>query len=391
MQDFIYHNKTELLFGKDKELLIGARLKEFGAKNVLLCYGQGSVIKSGLLGKIKELLTVEGIDYCDYGGVCANPSKSHALSGIDFARANNADFVLAVGGGSVIDEAKCIAVGAVNDDIWKYFEGKDDVSKLTRALPMGAVLTLPAAGSEGSMNSVIRDEKTGRKYALGTELIRPRYAFVNPEHCFTLPKYQIANGISDILAHLMERYFSPQDNVSVTDGLLTGAMQAMLRIAPKVYGDNTNYDYCLELCLLGTLAHNGMLNMGRGIQDWATHNMENAFLSGVNNIAHGAGLAILFPAWLKYVSKTKPAKILQFAIEVMGAQGCTDEEIIGNGIAALVAFYKSLGLPVTLGDAGLSVCNVKKLVKQVYGSGTALGGYGRLSPCDIEKVIELAG
>ena len=388
MLDFIFEYKTELLFGKNKELLVGERVKNIGAKRVLICYGQASAKKSGLLDNIIDSLEQAKVKYFEYGGVRANPAKSHALAGIDFAKDNQIDFVLALGGGSVIDEAKCIAVGALHDNGWSFYE--NSIQSPTKALPIGAVLTLPAAGSENSTASVIRDEKTGRKHSIHAECIRPRFAFINPELCFSLPKNQIANGSSDILAHLMERYFSPQDNVVISDKLLTGAMQGLFEIAQRVYNDNTNYDYWSELCLIGSLAHNDMLSLGREKQDWGCHSIENMLLSGIYNTAHGTGLAIIFPAWLKYVSKTKPSKVLQFAIEIMGAEGKTSEEIISNGIKKLERFYKSLNLPVTLAEINIAANDVKKLVSTYYKPNTVLGGYGELKISDIEKVIELA-
>ena len=388
MLDFIFEYKTELLFGKSKELLVGECIRKIGAKRVLICFGQSSAKKSGLLDNVKESLEQAKIKYFEYGGVRANPVKSHALAGIDFAKENQIDFILALGGGSVIDEAKCIAVGALYDNGWSFYE--NSMHTPTKALPIGAVLTLPAAGSENSTASVIRDEKTGRKHSIHAECIRPRFAFINPELCFSLPKNQIANGSSDILAHLMERYFSPLDNVVISDKLLTGAMQGLFEIAQRVYNDNTNYDYWSEFCLIGSLAHNDMLSLGRAKQDWGCHSIENMLLSGIYNTAHGTGLAIIFPAWLKYVSKTKPSKVLQFATEIMGAEGKTSEEIISNGIKKLERFYKSLNLPVTLAEMSIAANDVKKLVRTYYKPEVVLGGYGELKISDIEKVIELA-
>ena len=390
MNDFIYANKTELVFGKDAELKVGERLQGFGAKRVLICFGQGSAEKSGLLQRIESQLKKHGIDYVKYGGICANPLKSHTLQGVQFAKDNHADFILAIGGGSVIDAAKCIAAGAVNTNVWNFYDGTQSEDELTHALPVGAVLTIPAAGSEGSTASVIRDEKSGKKYAVSAEVLRPAFAFINPELCKTLPPYQIANGVSDILAHLMERYFSPQEDIILTDKLLTGAMQAMFEIAPKLYKNPQSYTNWAQLCLLGTLAHNGMLDIGRDIQDWATHQIENTFLSGVYNIAHGAGLSIIFCAWLKTVANTKPKKILQFCSEVLHAGGKDSQEIIANGIRALESFYTSLNLPITLFDVQINADEVKKLVQSAYHEKTILGGYGRLTKNNILQLIETA-
>jgi alcohol dehydrogenase YqhD (iron-dependent ADH family) len=389
MNDFVYENKTKVFFGKDKELLVGETLKKHGAKKVFICFGQGSVIKSGLLKKVEDTLTAAGLGFFEYGGICANPSKTHAVNGITEIKKHGCDFVLAIGGGSVIDEAKFIAAGALNGDVWDYYDGSAD-RELPSALGVAAVLTLPAAGSEGSTASVIRDEKTGVKYSIEADAIRPAFTFINPELCFTLPKSQIAYGASDILAHLMERYFSPEHNVAFTDGLLGGAMTAIMKAAGNVYGDNRNYGYWSEFCLMGLVAHNGMLDLGRSAQDWATHNIENTLLSGVYNIAHGAGLAVIFPAWLKFVANKNPEKILQFASGVMGAEGRGDTEVISGAINKLEDFYKSLNLSVTLSGLKIDADEVKKLAAELYPDTAVLGSYGRLGKSDIIEIIELA-
>jgi alcohol dehydrogenase YqhD (iron-dependent ADH family) len=391
MNDFVYSNKTKLIFGKDVENKIGSEIKLLGYTNILIVYGQQSVIKSGLLDRTKASLTNAGLQFVEFGGVSANPTKSHMLQGVELAKSKGVDFVLGVGGGSVIDEAKAIAVGAVNDDVWRIFTDNNAASKMTKVLPTGAVLTLPAAGSENSTASVIRDEISGRKYSIGgNELIRPAIAFVNPELMFTLPKVQIANGASDMLAHMLERYFSPQTDVVATDYLLMGGIQAVLDIAPKLYKDNTNYQLWLEFCLLGTVAHNNMLSMGRNKQDWGTHVMENQFLSGVYNIAHGTGLAILFLSWLKLMLNKKPQKILQFCKQVMKAQGDDDTQVIKNGIENLRLFYKSLDLPVSLSEVNIEPNAVKEIAKQIFDKKTKLGAYGELNIDDMIQIIDFA-
>lgn len=385
MQNFKFNNKSKIIFGKNDESVIAEEIKSLGAKKVMIHYGMNSIVKSGLLGRIQSALDNAKIKYIKFGGVKANPTKTHAIKGVEIARKNKVDFVLAVGGGSVIDSAKAICAGAVNKDIWTYYINAEKAKTLTAALPLGVVLTIPAAGSECSTASVLQDDDNlGAKYCLSQPPLRSKFAFINPELCTTLPKEQVAYGASDILAHLLERYFSTDENVVVTDKLLTGAMQAMFEIAPKVYADPTDYQNMAELCLLGTLAHNGMLNMGRISQDWGTHQIDNTLLSGIKNIAHGAGLAVVFPAWLKHVAKTKPTKILQFAREVMGCSS------IADGIAGLEKFYKSLGLATTLKGVGFDVNEIKGLVKTAFPADIVLGGYGQLSQSDIESVVVLA-
>ena len=398
MQNFEYQNASKIIFGSHDEGVLAREIKSLGAKKVLLHYGQNSVIKSGLLAKIQNALRAEKIDFIEYGGVRANPLRSHTLAGVDLAKARKVDFVLAVGGGSVIDSAKCIAAGALTPNIWDYYDearSKVLVNKrgenkpLPAALPLGVVLTIPAAGSEGSLASVIRDDRTGLKYALSDNLLRSRFAFVNPAYCATLPKCQVAYGASDILAHMLERYFSPEPHVVVTDKILGGAIQSMFEIAPKVFKNPGDFQAMSEFCLLGTLAHNGMLALGRAPQAWECHPIENAVISGHFNFAHGQGLAILFPAWLKYLGKREP-KILQFAREVMNAAGKTDDEVIKNAIAALEKFYLSLDLPTRLGDLGIDAAAAKGVARTAFPPDVRLGGFGRLTLADIQNILDLA-
>ncbi|MCL1944448.1 MAG: iron-containing alcohol dehydrogenase [Firmicutes bacterium] len=389
MNDFVYYNNTKLIYGKGVENQIGDNIKQLGFKNILIVYGQNSVVQSGLLDRVKSSLSASGLKFVEFGGVVANPTKTHMLQGVEISRQQKVDFVLGVGGGSVLDEAKAIAIGAVNDDVWSFFE-RENKPKLNKCLPIGAMLTLPATGSENSTATVIRDEKTGFKASFGHDLMRPVLAFVNPQLMFTLPKVQIANGASDMLAHMMERYFSPQTDVVATDYLLKAGMQAVFEIAPKLYRDNHNYQLWNEFCLLGTVAHNGMLSLGRTEQDWGTHNIENLYLSGTHNIAHGTGLAITFTAWLKYMSNKRPNKILQFAKEVMGATGNTDREIMDSGIANLVSFYKSIDLPISMADVGIDYKQVNSQVNNHYNSQSRVGAYGQLNDADIKAIFELA-
>lgn len=388
MNDFIYSNNTQLVYGKGIENNIGSQLKGLGATNVLIVYGKNSVIASGLLGRVQKSLTASGLKYVDFGGVSANPHKSHMYEGIKVAKDNKVDFVLGVGGGSVLDEAKAIAIGAVNPEVWVYFE--DNSIPLHKALPIGAMLTLPATGSENSTATVIRDEVSGLKYSLNHDLMRPVIAWINPELMFTLPKVQIANGASDMLAHMLERYFSPQNDVRATDHLLKGGIQAVFEIAPKLYNDNHNYQLWSEFCLMGTMAHNGMLSLGRTEQDWGTHNIENLYISGVYNIAHGTGLAITFTAWLKYMSNKRPSKILQFCKEVMEVTGANDQEIMKNGIEKLVKFYKSLDLPVSLSDINIDYKKVNEMVLKQFDKNSKVGAYGLMNSDDMCAIFELA-
>ena len=388
MTNFNYENTSKMIFGKNDESVLANEIKSLGGKNVLIHYGQNSIIKSGLLARVVKALENAGIKHLEYGGVQSNPLRSHALQGVELAKKNNVDFILAIGGGSVIDSAKCIAAGAVNENIWEYYA--DITKQINGALPLGVVLTIPAAGSECSTSTVIKDDRDGLKYNFSHDYVRSKFAFINPELMATLPKKQIAFGASDILSHLLERYFSPEQNVTVTDKLLTGAIQAMFEIAPKVYKDSSDYENMAEFCLLGTLAHNGMLALGRVIQSWESHRIETKLLSGAYGIAHGQGLAVIFPAWLKFAGKKKPAKILQFSKEVMLADGKNEQEIIENGIAKLEAYFQSFGLAVTLKELNIKVADAQKIAKGAFPKDIVLGGYGKLSIDEILNVIALA-
>ncbi|GHV01320.1 NADH-dependent alcohol dehydrogenase [Clostridia bacterium] len=387
MLNFVYQNANAIVLGRFPESKIADLLSEYGAKRVLLHYGKGSAVSSGLLGRIEAELTGRKIAFVKYGGVSANPLKSFALKGVEFSRREAVDFVLAIGGGSVIDSAKCIAAGAADGDVWKCYKGE---RKLKAALPLGCVLTIPAAGSEGGPHSVIRDDESGCKFALYSPFLVPRFAFINPEYCFTLPKEQIAYGASDILAHLLERYFSREEECGeLTDALLAACIRTVFRIAPKLVKDNKNYDLWAEMCLCGTLAHNDMLSMGRN-GDWGTHGAENAVLSGVHNLAHGAGLAILFPAWLKLMSRKSPERVLSFARLATDARDGAAKPSAEMAIEQLERFYASIGLKTRLSQIGLSMSQVSPVLRDLYGYDTRVGAFGQLTAAEIEELFRLA-
>jgi len=382
MQNFIFQNQCKIIFGDRPISDLADMLKKDRAKNIMLVYGGGSVVKNGILDETTAALKSAGINFISYGGVAANPHLSHALEGIKVARSKKIDYLLAVGGGSVIDAAKFIAVGAKNNQdaetIFKTATPVDD------ALPVASIVTIPATGSECSWSCIIRDDKTGLKYALRCEAIRPKIAFVNPKFCLTLPKEQIAYSVSDILSHNLERYFTPQNNIVYTDSLLEGAMKAIMEIGQRVY-EQGKYEDWAELCLAGSMAHNDMLSMGR-LQDWGVHGIENKFLSGLNNIAHGQGLAILFPAWMEYVAKRKgkDKKVLQFFKNVLNADG------IDSGVEKLRGFYRELGLKVSLKEMGIELEQIIKKAREIYPADFKLGCYGEIGAEDIVEIFKNA-
>jgi len=383
MNNFIFENQCKIIFGDRPISDLANMLKKDGAKKIMLVFGGGSVIKHGILDEAKTALKNAGMDFVEFGGVAANPHMSHALEGVAFAKKHGVDYLLAIGGGSCVDAAKFIAVGAIDgQDAVFHFKNS---SPAPHALPVASIITIPATGSECSLASIIRDDKTGLKYPLRCESIRPRIAFVNPRYCLTLPKEQIAYSISDILSHNIERYFSPQDDVIYTDRLLEGAMRAIIEIGNKVYKDGRLEDW-YELCIAGSMAHNDMLSMGRTLQDWGVHRIENTMLSGLNDIAHGQGLAILFPVWMEYITKDKGkgTKILQFFKNVFNVDG------IDNGVKALREFYRGLGLKTSLKEMGIELEPIVKKIKDIYAVDLKLGFYGEMGQADILEIFKRA-
>jgi alcohol dehydrogenase YqhD (iron-dependent ADH family) len=335
MQSFQIQTPTNLLFGKHTQHQIGELVKPL-AKKVLLHYGGGTVKKIGLYDDTKKSLTAAGVSFVEMGGVVPNPRLSLVYEGIELCKKEGVDFVLAIGGGSAIDSSKAIAVGMCYDgDVWDIFDGK---AKIEKALPVATILTLPAAGSEMSSSAVISNEETGRKYGINSDRIRPVVSIVNPEYFTQLPKSQLGYGVSDIISHIFERYFTHTVNCDITDGLCESVLKTVMKNALIAAEDPTNYEAWAEIGLGGIIAHNNWLGIGRA-QDWACHDMEHE-LSAYNDIAHGAGLAILTPAWMKYVYKENINMFVQFAVKVMGVDSSfrDPEGIIKEGISRLEDF-----------------------------------------------------
>ncbi len=298
MKNFSYDNKTTILFGKDTQFNVGKEIKPYGQK-VLLHYGGGSIKKSGLYDSIIKILKHDNLEIFELGGVKPNPRLQLVKEGIEICKKNNIEFILAVGGGSVIDSAKAIGIGSKYDgDVWDFYLGKAEINA---TIPLGVILTIPAAGSESSTGSVITNEDGWYKRSAGSTLIRPKFAIMNPEITYTLPNYQTACGATDMMAHVFERYFTNEKEVDFTDELCEGTIRSIMRNAKIAIKEPNNYGARANLMWAGTIAHNGLLGTGR-IDDWASHNIEHE-LSAIYDIAHGAGLAIIFPHWMKYVYK----------------------------------------------------------------------------------------
>lgn len=383
MNNYTFYNYTEIIFGKGVQEQTGALVKRFG-KKVLLHYGGGSIKRSGLYGEIIDSLRQAQVDFVELGGVQPNPRLGLAQKGIQLCRKENIDFILAVGGGSVIDSAKCIASGVhYRGDVWDFFEGKECTNEI---LPIGVILTIPAAGSESSDSLVITKEEGLLKWSFSHRNLRPRFAVMNPELTYTLPAYQTACGVSDMLAHIMERYFTRVGNVDVTDRMCEAVMRSILYNAPQLLTNPKNYAARAEIMQAGTIAHNDILTMGR-IGDWASHGIEHE-LSAIYDIAHGAGLSVIFPAWMKYVYHTDMPRFVQFAVRVMDVDldFAHPEEIILEGIHRLEVFYHTMGLPTRLSELNIDETNFALMARKA----APLGSYVNLQEKDIYQIYQLA-
>jgi len=383
MVNFIYHNPTKILFGKGMQHRAGGEMRALGRK-ALLHYGGGSVKKTGLYDEIVASLKGAGMEFVELGGVRPNPRLSLAHEGIELCRREGVDCILAVGGGSAIDSAKAIAMGVqYGGDVWDFYSGAKCENPI---LPIGVVLTIAAAGSESSDSSVITKEEGMFKRGSGNDRLRPRFAVMNPELTYTLPFYQTACGIADMFAHIMERYFSPTPHVDLTDRLCEAAMRSILVNAPKVKADERDYDARAEIMQAGMIAHNNSLDMGRET-DWASHGIEHE-LSALYDIAHGAGLSIVFPAWMKYVSPNARERFVQFAVRVFDVDiaFAQTDDIVAEGIARMERFFESLALPVRLSQAGIDASRFHEMAAKCG----PRGGLQKLQSADIEEIYKLA-
>jgi hypothetical protein len=391
MIDFNYWSPTYFAFGKGKEAQTGELVRRFGGHKALLHFGGGSAVRSGLLGRIKESLAKAGVDFVELGGVKPNPRSSLIEEGIRLATAEAVDFLLAVGGGSVIDSAKGIAIGAANGGEWrKYYVGREVKVRpvIPAALPVGVVLTIAAAGSEASTNSVVNLEPENLKRGAGGDILRPKFAVMNPELTMSLPAYQTACGITDMFAHLCERYFSPTKDVALTDNLCEAVMRTVVEEGAKVMANPSDYQARANIMWAGTLAHNDICGAGR-VQDWASHGIEHE-LSALYDCAHGAGLAVVMPAWMAFVHDADDARFARFARNVFGVGvGESDEKAALDGIAAFRSWLKSLGMPLTFAELGAKEEDIPLLVKTMNLCGNTLGAFKSLTEDDVAAIYRL--
>lgn len=352
MHNFTYASPTEIVFGKDVQLQTAACIRKYNGSRVLLVYGGGSVERSGLLAQIRQNLEDAGLLCSTFGGARANPSLEHARDGVQKASGFGADFILGIGGGSAIDTAKAIAIGAASPgtDLWEYWSRKQVPAK---ALPVGAVLTISAAGSESSDSAVLTNLATGSKRGLSTSLNRPRFAIMNPELTFTLPPYQVACGITDIMMHTLDRYFNPLDN-ELTDSIAEALLRTTIASGRTAMKNTHDYNAMSELMWAGSLSHNGLTGLG-GIGDFAVHQLGHE-LSAMFDTAHGASLSTVWDSWARYVYPEKPARFARYARNVWGIRGLEEAELALAGIQATADYFRSLGMPTSFAankDIGL--------------------------------------
>ncbi len=351
MFGFKYYTPTKVVFGKETEIKVAELIHEFGGTKVLIHYGGGSVIRSGLLARVTKCLDEAGIAYITLGGAVPNPHLSLVYEGIELCRKEGVDFLLAVGGGSAIDSAKAIGYGVANEgDVWDFYDYKRQAKG---CLPLGVILTIAATGSEMSDSSVITKEEGLVKRGYSSDYCRPRFAILNPELTMTLPDYQTACGCTDIMMHTMERYFTNGGNMEITDSMAEGLLRTVKECAKVLAKDPNNYDARAEVMWAGSLAHNGLTGCGNDGGDWMTHKLEHE-LGGLYDVAHGAGLAAIWGSWARYVYKNCLPRFKRFALNVMGvANEGSDEEIALRGIEAMEDFYREIKMPTNLRELGV--------------------------------------
>ena len=387
MENFDFYAPTYFAFGKGKEKEVGALVKKFGGSKVLLHYGGGSIKKNGVYDAVVKSLNEENIPFVELGGVKPNPRSGLVYEGIALCRKEKVDFILAVGGGSAIDSAKAISIGVPYDgDFWDFYgTGKE----IVKTIPVGTVLTIAAAGSEGSVGSVITNEEKGLKWSARGDAIRPKFSILNPEFTCSLPAYQTACGITDMMVHIFERYFTNTTDVEVTDRLCEGLLKAIINQAPVLMNNLTDYQARANIMWASTMAHNNILGVGRD-QDWASHDIEHE-LSSLYDVAHGAGLAVIAPAWMKYVYKHDIKRFVNFAVNVWGVQENKEnpEETAKEGIAKLQEFLKSIGMPTSFAEIGAKEEDIEYMAKNLFNR-PRVGYFVTLSEEDVKEIYKLA-
>ncbi len=389
MYDFNYFTPTKVLFGRNTETKAAEMIREFGGKKVLIHYGGGSVIRSGLLKRVEDSLSAAGIPYIKLGGAVPNPRLGLVYEGIALCEREKIDFLLAVGGGSAIDSAKAIGYGVANGgDVWDFYDHK---RKAAACLPLGVILTIAATGSEMSDSSVITKEEGLIKRGYSSDFGRPKFAIMNPELTMTLPDYQTACGCADIMMHTMERYFTNGGNMEITDALAEGLLRTVMKNALILVKDPKNYDARAEVMWAGSLSHNGLTGCGNDGGDWMTHKLEHE-LGGLYDVAHGAGLTAVWGSWARYVYRDCLPRFKRFAVSVMGVDPLgSDEETALKGIEALEDFFRQIGMPTNLRELGVSATqeDLKTMAhKCAVGTGGPKGSAKLLSEADMLAIYQ---
>lgn len=389
MQNFIYESPTKILFGRGKELEVGKEVSNYG-KKVLLHYGGGSIKRYGLYDRVTKSLKESKIEIVELEGVKPNPRLSLVREGIKICREENIDLILAVGGGSVVDSAKAIGIGAKYDgDVWDFFLGK---ASPRQTIPVGVVLTLPATGSETSLGTVITDEGSHVKADTGGVIVRPVFAILNPETTYSLPPEQTTAGIVDIMAHIFERYFTNTKDVDLTDRLSESALRTLIKYAPIVLEEPNNYEARAEIMWAGTIGHNGILGVGRE-DDWASHMMGHE-MSAMYDTTHGVTLSIIFPAWMKYVYKNRPEIFAQFSTRVFDVESDYEkiDSVALEGIKRLEKFFTSINMPISFKEAGIPTDKIEEMAKLAIenNNNNPLGHFVKLEEKDIVEIFKLA-
>lgn len=387
MNNFDFCSPTYFVFGKDRETEAGQYVKRYGGSKVLIHYGGGSVVKSGLLDRVKKSLQEQGLSYVELGGVMPNPRSGLVYTGIELCKNEGVDFILAVGGGSVIDSSKAIAMGAVYEgDFWDFFSVKEP----EHALPVGTILTIAAAGSEGSGDAVITKEEGMLKRGTGGDCLRPRFSILNPALTQTLPAYQTACGATDIMAHVFERYFTNTKEVEITDRLCEAVLMTMLKEVPRVIEDPNNYEARANIMWAGMVAHNNLVGVGRD-QDWNSHGIEHE-LSALYDCAHGAGLAVIFPAWMTYVMDHDVMRFAQFATRVFGCEMNfqNPKATAVEGVERLKQFLTSIGMPINFRELGAKEEDIDYMVEKFGVGDGKTGGFVALDKAAVKEIYRLA-
>lgn len=389
---FEYFSPTRVIFGKETEKQTGKLIREYGGSRVLVLYGGKSAVRSGLLDLVKESLKEEELYFQELGGIVPNPHLDKVYEGIEIGKNEGIDFLLAVGGGSVIDTAKAIAygLGEPGKDVWELYE---HTRKARKCLPVASVLTIAAAGSETSRSSVITNEKTLEKRAYDDNLARPKFAIMNPEFTKTLPDYQTESGCTDIMMHTMERYFTNGGNMEITDALAEGLLRTVMENAKILHTEPDNYDARAEIMWAGSLAHNDLTGCGNDGGDFMSHKLEHE-LGGMFDVTHGAGLAAIWPSWARYVYKYCLPRFVKYAKNVMGVTaGGSDEETALLGIKAMEEFYHSIGMPVNLKELGIHPTEeqIREMAEGcLKASGSATGSAKKLDLQDMIRIYQMA-